>query len=194
MRIAPRNPSGYHLVNDTTNIAANAPFIAIRDIRTYVRILAYEYSPMLPKQEQMIHEMDPRQKYTHTFHHPVARKAASRLLRLSYNPNNMKWSNTKFQSLPEKWNAQPPLTQIQHPLRSPRSSPSTSGSVHRGTGAQAEGLWSRPSNTCYEPRLLLARKRMTLASLALSCSFSLLTFPKSPDVHMSLLHAHSHFA
>ena len=26
-------------------------------------------------QEQMIHEMDPRQKYTQTFHHPVVRKA-----------------------------------------------------------------------------------------------------------------------
>ena len=92
MRIAPRNPSGYHLVNDTTNIAANAPFIAIRDIRTYVRILAYEYSTMLRKQEQMIHKMDPKQKYTHTgtFHHPVVRKAAFRLLRLSHNPNNMK--------------------------------------------------------------------------------------------------------
>ena len=48
-------------------------------------------------------------------------------------------------------------------------------------------------HACYEPRLLLARKRMTLSSLALSCSLPLLTFPKSPAVHMLLLHAHSNF-
>ena len=35
---------------------------------------------------------------------------------------------------------------------------------------------------------------MTLSALALSCSLPLLTFRKSPVVHMLLLHAHSHFA
>ena len=50
---------------------------------------------VLRMKEQMIHKMY-RQKTTQTFHHPVVRKAAFRLLRLSYNPNNMKGSNTKF--------------------------------------------------------------------------------------------------
>ena len=51
-----------------------------------------------------------------------------------------------------------------------------------------------PIRACYEPRLLLAWKRMTLPFPALPCSFPLLAFPESPAVHILLLHAHSHFA
>ena len=46
----------------------------------------------------------------------------------------------------------------------------------------------------YEMGLLLARKRMTLSSPALSCSLPLLTFPTSRAVHVLLLHAYSYFA
>ena len=38
----PKHPSGYHMVNDTTNMRANVPYITIHDIRTYVHIHAYE--------------------------------------------------------------------------------------------------------------------------------------------------------
>ena len=72
-------------------------------------------------QEQMIHKMDPRQKYRHKFHSPVVRKAAFRLHRLPHNSNNMKWSNTKFKSIRSltKKHKTSPTQKQQRPLTFP---------------------------------------------------------------------------
>ena len=54
---------------------------------------------------------------------------------------------------------------------------------------------SRDTNTrLLRAEALAGAARMTLSSLTLSCSLPLQTFPKSPAVHILILHAHSHFA